>query len=86
VNGLPAIVTVPLLGGSLLGATENPTLPGPVPAGVDNEIQLTPLLAVHGQPAPVVTDTDPPPPVPGTSWLGGAMLNVHPLACAIETA
>lgn len=84
-NGCPAMVSAPVLGGPGLASTANATLPGPVPDAVESVIQLTLVLAVHGQPAPVVTETDPLPPEPGTSWLDGAMLNTHPLACVIET-
>ena len=84
-KGCPAMVSAPVLGGPGLASTANATLPGPVPDAVESVIQLTLVLAVHGQPAPVVTETEPLPPEPGTSWLDGAMLNTHPLACVIET-
>jgi len=53
----PAIVSVPVRVGPVVGAAVTPTLPLPVPPG-DASVSHSALLdAVHGQPAPVVTLT-----------------------------
>ena len=47
-------------------------------------IQGAPLDAVHGHPAPVVTDTDPVLAVAGTDALVGEMSYEQPLSCETE--
>jgi hypothetical protein len=57
----------------------------PVPAGVATVIQLALLDAVHGQPAPVVTDAALISPAGPTSRAVGATLYVQPFACDTES-
>ena len=60
----PAIVTVPVRAPDVFAATVNPTLPLPLPFAPEvTEIHEALLVAVHVQPAAVVTATgDPAPP------------------------
>lgn len=74
---LPAIDSVPILPTVVeLAAAVNATLPEPVPP-VPPEIVIhaLPLVAVQLQPGVVVTVTVPPPPVAGTAWLVGEIVN-----------
>lgn len=70
------IVTMPIRDPApVLGATLNPTVPGPEPLVPDViEIQGTLLTAPHPQPAPVVTALLPAPPSPPKVWLAGVTL------------
>ena len=53
VNVLPAIVSVPVRSAPELAATENVTVPLPLPLAPDAiVIHVAPLVAVHAQPAP----------------------------------
>ncbi len=64
VNLWPAIVTVPVRAADVLAATVKPTVPLPLPVAPEvTTIHGSSLLALHGQPAGVVTATgDPEPP------------------------
>lgn len=63
-NVNPMILIVPLRGPVELLATEKCIEPGPFPLEPEViVIQLTSLMALHTQPAPVVTVIDPVPPV-----------------------
>jgi hypothetical protein len=62
VKTCPAMVSVPVRVGPFVGATENPTAPGPLPDASVTEIQGALLDAVHGHPGPAVTATVPDPP------------------------
>ena len=62
------------------------TVPFPLP--LDDEvivIQGWPLLAVHAQPEPATTVTEPVPPEAGTDAESGEIANVHPSPCTIVT-
>ena len=73
---VPARV-VPLPFGSTLNVTE----PGPEPlAPAVTVIHIAPLTAVHVQPAPAVTVTDPVPPPTTIGVDAGAIEMVHPLS------
>lgn len=62
----------------VFGATLNATVPGPEPLAAPAIVIHAVLLdAVHAQPAPVVIETVPLPPVTGTDWLEGDRLAVH---------
>jgi hypothetical protein len=79
VNVCPAIVIVPERPGPLLDATVKFTVPSPLPLEPDvMVIQACVLVAVHAQPAPAVTVTEPFPPEEATDWESGEMANVHP--------
>ena len=69
----PATVNVPLRVDALVdGATENATLPLPLPEDPDVTVIHEALLcAVQLQPAGVVTADDPVPPLPATEALVG---------------
>jgi hypothetical protein len=71
VSTVDATVTVPVRGGSLLGATIKGTCAGPVPEAAPTVIQAALLDALHGQPAPVAIDAVAVPPVGATSCDGG---------------
>jgi hypothetical protein len=61
----------------------NATDPFPVPLAPDVIVSHAALLvAVHAQPAVVVTATEPLDAVSGAFWLGGAIENVHGAAPA----
>jgi hypothetical protein len=84
VNVRPPIVTVPVRAAPALADTFNITVPFPLPLApdvIDSHGAL--LIAVHAQPAVVVTATlIPVAPAAGADWLVGVMLIVHapPLA------
>ena len=76
VNVWPAIVSVPVRE-TVVGFASAPniTLPLPVPlAPLKIDAQPTPLVAVHAQPAVVVTVIVPLPPAKPTCWLRGEMV------------
>jgi hypothetical protein len=79
VNVWPAAVIVPVRAAPLLAATENPTVPLPVPeAPLEIVTQLAFDPAVHGQvDADAVTPNDPGPPTSATLWTVGEIENVH---------
>ena len=77
----PAIVRVPVRVGPLVGATFTLTVPGPDPAAVPTVIQFALLDAVHGQPAPAVTDTSCDPPAAPAAYVAGEMEYVQPSDC-----
>ncbi len=69
-----------------LGATLNATLPGPLPFAPDVTVSHAALLdAVHPQPLPTLTATDPLPPAATNAWLLVERLTVQfttgPAAC-----
>ena len=60
-------------------STVNSTVPPPDPlAPFVTVTQGTELTAVHAQPPPAVTVTDPGPPATGTACVDGAIETVHP--------
>jgi len=86
VNVCPAIVIVPDRPGPSVDATVKLTAPFPFPFAPDvMVIHDCPLVAVHAQPAPAVTVTEPVPPEEATVWESGEMANVHPSPCVIIT-
>jgi hypothetical protein len=67
VNVCPPIVSVPVRDDPLLAAIVKLTVPLPLPVGPAVIVsQLTPGAAVHAQPLPAVTVTDPVPPLATT--------------------
>lgn len=65
----------------VFASTLNMSVPEPDPAfGPGNVIQAAPLIAVHAQPAPAVTVTDPVPPPTTISVDAGVIETVHPLS------
>jgi hypothetical protein len=79
-NGRPAMVSVPLRAGPVVGATPNWTVPFPLPLlPLATVIHGALLVAVHPHPAAVVTATVPEPPVLATEYDSGLMLTWHPL-------
>jgi len=86
VNVCPAIDMVPDRDGPFVDATVKFTVPFPFPLEPDViVIHGCPLVAVHAQPAPAVTVTDPVPPDEATDCESGAMANVHPSPWVIVT-
>jgi hypothetical protein len=72
------MVSVPLRASALLAATVKATVPLPLPdPPLVIEIHGAFADAVHEQPAPAVTATEPPPPLASTDWLLGEIANVH---------
>lgn len=64
-------------------ATENPTVPLPLPvAPLEIVTHDAPLVAVQAQPAPVVTLTVPVLAVAATDWLAAEMLKEHDVDAA----
>jgi len=71
-NAWPPIMSSPTRAEPALGVTENPTVPLALPLAP--EVIVThdsPVVAVHGHPAGVVTSTAPDPPLAGIVWLVG---------------
>lgn len=70
------MVNVPLRALALFAAMVNWTLPLPLPLAPEvTVIQAAPLVAVHAQPAAVVTATgNPAPPAAAIDWLVGAIV------------
>ena len=67
VNACPAMVSVPVRAGPVVGATSNCTVPFPLPLPPPAiAIHGTLLVAVHGHAAALVTPTDPEPPALAT--------------------
>jgi len=86
VNVRPAIVSVPERPGPFVEATVKLTVPLPFPLAPDvTVIHDWPLVAVHAQPAPDVTDTELLPPAAAIVSESGEMENVHPCPCATVT-
>jgi len=86
VNVRPAIVMVPDRAGPPVDATVKFTVPFPFPLEPDViVIHGCALVAVHAQPAPAATVTDPLPPDDATDCESGAMANVHPSPCVMVT-
>jgi hypothetical protein len=87
VNTCPAIVMVPLRGAPVaFASTVNSTVPAPDPLPPFVTVtQGTLLTAVHAQPPPVVTVTDPDPPATGTACVEGAIETVHPASWLTDT-
>jgi hypothetical protein len=86
VNVCPAIVIVPDRPGPSVDATVKFTVPFPFPFAPEvMVIHDCPLVAVHAQPAPAVTATEPVPPDEATDWVSDEMANVHPPPCVIVT-
>jgi hypothetical protein len=86
VNVCPAIVIVPDRPGPFVEATVKFTVPLPVPlAPAVIVIHDCELAAVHAQPPPAVTVTDPLPPAGATDCESGEIENVHPFPCEIVT-
>jgi hypothetical protein len=80
-NGRPAIVSVVDRGGTVDALASYWTVPGPLPDAPDvTLIHEAPLLAVHGQPAAVVTETLPFDPAAGIEMLVGASEYEQPAA------
>jgi hypothetical protein len=78
VNVWPAIVSVPLRAAPLFVATAKLTVPFPLPdAAPLIEIHEAFDAAVHAQPLPAVTATEPLPPLASTDWLLGAIAKLH---------
>jgi hypothetical protein len=77
----PAIVSVPVRDGPVVGATVTLTVPVDVPDIGATEAQLTLLEAVHGQPAPAVTVTTVEPPAAPAEYVNGVIENVQPSDC-----
>lgn len=81
-KGCPAIVIVPERAAPLFAATENATVPLPLPDPPPvSEIQSAPEEAVQLQPAPAVTATLPELPPAAIEALVAPRLNVHAAAC-----
>ena len=81
-NCLPPIVSVPVRDGPVLPAAVKPTDPLPEPLAPEVIVsQLALLVAVHPQPLPVDTLTDPLPPDAGTFWPDEESENEQPLPC-----
>lgn len=81
-NGRPAMVSVALRAGPVVGATANWIVPFPFrlpPLVIVIHDAL--LVAVHSHPAAAVTATVPEPPVLATECDSGSMLTWHPLPC-----
>src|SRR5918993_356619 len=80
VNTWPPMVRVPVRGAPVaFGSTVKSTVPAPDPLPPRVTVtQGTLLTAVHAQPPPAVTVTDPAPPVTGTGCVPGAIEIVHP--------
>jgi hypothetical protein len=79
-NGRPAMVSVPLRAGPVVGATANWIVPFPFrlpPLVIVIHDAL--LVAVHSHPGAVVTATVPEPPLLATEYDSGSMLTWHPL-------
>ena len=83
VNVLPAAVSVPVrIVPAVLAATVNATVPFPDPdAPPVTVIHVLLLVAVHAQPAAVVTALLPVPPAAGSDWLAGEIVYEHAAAC-----
>ena len=79
----PAIAMVPLRAGPVLAATENATVPLPVPlAPLVIEIHDVVDVAVHAHPAALVTVTGvAAPPAAGTDWLAELIVETHAPTC-----
>ena len=78
------MVSVPVRCGPESVCTVNETEPLPVPLeGLTFVIQLAWLVAVHVQPAPVVTDVESGPPAFAIFAFDGAMEYVQPSVCVI---
>ena len=78
----PATVSVPERAGPVVAATENETVPAPLPPPPDAIVSHgASLLAVHAQPAPVATVTVRVPPAGSAEWLSGATSKVQPADC-----
>jgi hypothetical protein len=77
-NVWPAIVSVPVRASPLFAAIVNATVPLPLPdAPLVIEIHEAFDAAVHAQPLPAVTATEPLPPLASTDWLLGAIAKLH---------
>jgi hypothetical protein len=83
VNICPAIVSVPVRDGPVVGATFTPTLPVPVPAGDVRVSQSSLLDAVHGHPVLVVTVTCCEPPAGDTANVEGEIVYTQPSDCVM---
>jgi hypothetical protein len=78
-NERPPIVSVPLRAGPVVAATENCTVPFPLPlAPLAIVIHGALLVAVHPHSGIAVTAIVPDPPALATLCDSGLMLNVHP--------
>jgi hypothetical protein len=78
-NVRPAMVSVPLRAGPVVGATPNWTVPFPVPLlPLVIVIHDALLVAVHAHSGTVATATALEPPVLATEYESGLMLNVQP--------
>ena len=85
-NVWPAIVSEPFRCVPLgLAATLKPTVPAPLPLAplvtVNHDVLL--LTPVHAQPANVVTDVEPVPPLAAAEWLAGNSANVQDVAACV---
>lgn len=86
VNERPAIVSVAFRAiVPVLAAAVYATVPEPVPlAPLVIVAHVAALVAVQLHPADVVTVTVPLPPLAGSDWLVGEMLNVHVVAACVS--